>query len=235
MRSRVWIAAAVLVALGLAGAALALGPGWGTPAWGAMGGWGRMGSGCSGAWTAVSSGERISFEEAVTAVERYLARLPGDFEVDHVMAFERNYYVTVHEAASGRGAFELLVHPITGAVGPEPGPNMMWNTEYGMMGGPGGMMGGMMGGFRGGWGARGAAATVLDEAAAMEAAARWLARTYPQATLTMGVAFPGYYTFDFERARVTAGMVSVNAYTGQVWYHDWHGAFIEERDLGEDH
>jgi len=27
-------------------------------------------------------------------------------------------------------------------------------------------------------------------------------------------------------------MVSVNGYTGQVWYHSWHGTFIQMKDLG---
>src|SRR4030042_381249 len=47
------------------------------------------------------------------------------------------------------GAFEVLVDPTTKAVFLEYGPAMMWNTDYGMMGGRGfGMMGsgGMMGG-----------------------------------------------------------------------------------------
>jgi hypothetical protein len=36
---------------------------------------------------------------------------------------------------------ELMVDMDTGAVGPEPGPNMMWNGRYGMMGSGHGMMG----------------------------------------------------------------------------------------------
>ena len=40
---------------------------------------------------------------------------------------------------------ELLVGKNTGAVYPEPGPNMMWNTKYGMMTGGSGGGGPMMG------------------------------------------------------------------------------------------
>lgn len=40
-------------------------------------------------------------------------------------------------------------------------------------------------------------------------------------------AFPGYYTFDFGRKEVE-GMLSVNAYTGEVWVHTWHGFFLGE-------
>lgn len=41
--------------------------------------------------------------------------------------------------------------------------------------------------------------------------------------------FPGYYTMDFLKDGKTAGMLSVNGYTGQVWYHTWHGNFIGEK------
>ena len=43
--------------------------------------------------------------------------------------------------------------------------------------------------------------------------------------------FPGYYTLDVTRDGRTLGMLSVNAYSGQVWYHNWHGTFIQEKDL----
>ena len=37
-----------------------------------------------------------------------------------------------------------------------------------------------------------------------------------------GHHFYGYYTFHTEVNGETTGMLSVNAYTGQVWYHNWH-------------
>ena len=30
------------------------------------------------------------------------------------------------------------------------------------------------------------------------------------------------------------GMLSVNGYSGEVWYHNWHGAFIEMEELEKD-
>jgi hypothetical protein len=45
------------------------------------------------------------------------------------------------------------------------------------------------------------------------------------------ITFPGYYTIDVARNGHPIGMLSVNAYTGQVWYHYWHGTFIQEKDL----
>ncbi len=56
-------------------------------------------------------------------------------------------------------------------------------------------------------------------------AARWLARQ--AGTLRAGQAetFPGYYTIHALKGDRVAGMLSVNAYTGAVWYHWWHGRF----------
>ncbi|MGQ9794008.1 MAG: hypothetical protein ACUVSF_10045, partial [Anaerolineae bacterium] len=46
--------------------------------------------------------------------------------------------------------------------------------------------------------------------------------------------FYGYYTLHVERDGQITGMLSVNGYTGAVWYHHWHGEFIameEEKEL----
>ena len=37
--------------------------------------------------------------------------------------------------------------------------------------------------------------------------------------------FPGYFTLDTTRDGKVVGMLSVNASTGAVWYHDWQGRF----------
>lgn len=42
-----------------------------------------------------------------------------------------------------------------------------------------------------------------------------------------GISFPGYYTLHYEADGKVSGMLSVNAYTGQVWEHDWHGLSVE--------
>jgi hypothetical protein len=40
-------------------------------------------------------------------------------------------------------------------------------------------------------------------------------------------AFPSYYTLHIREDGEVFGMLSVNAYTGQVFLHHWHGEFIE--------
>jgi len=56
------------------------------------------------------------------------------------MEFQQNFYAQVAEKSTGVNAFELLIDPYTGAVWPEYGPNMMWNTKYGQMNGMGSLM-----------------------------------------------------------------------------------------------
>jgi hypothetical protein len=41
---------------------------------------------------------------------------------------------------------------------------------------------------------------------------------------------PGYYTLHTLRGEQVVGMISVNAATGAVWPHTWHGRFIAMTD-----
>lgn len=45
-------------------------------------------------------------------------------------------------------------------------------------------------------------------------------------------AFYGYYTLHVLKDGKIYGMLSVNAYTGAVWYHNWHGAFVKILEVG---
>jgi len=55
----------------------------------------------------------------------------------------------------------------------------------------------------------------------------YLAGTTPASPET----FYGYYTLDIMKGGGIYGMLSVNGYTGQVWYHSWHGQYIGEKIL----
>ncbi|MGB9722349.1 MAG: hypothetical protein ACP5OO_04950 [Chloroflexia bacterium] len=154
--------------------------------------------------------------EARVAVERFIAsRGYPDLAVHEVMEFERNFYAIVEEKSTGIGAMELLVDKWSGLVGPEPGPNMMWNTRYGMMGG---MMGQR-------WG-DGPPALSPEEAASI--AQHWLDRNLPGVQVRPDDVDPfyGYYTLHVWKDGRIYGMLSVHSRTGRVWYHSWHGAFI---------
>lgn len=184
--------------------------------------------------------EPLSVEEARQAVEDYLSSFgDDDLAIEEIMTFDNNAYAIIVEQSTGVGAFELLVDPVTGAVYPEHGPNMMWNLKYGMMSGFGGygMMGrgygpgGMMNGF--GFGSEGQAPDVsadmpVSAGEASQVAQRYLDTYYPGVeTSDETTAFYGYYTLDIERNGKIVGMLSVNGFTRQVFPHTWHGTFIE--------
>jgi hypothetical protein len=157
------------------------------------------------------------------------ARGLDGFKVAEVMAFTRNDYVAV-EDANGRGAFELISGPRGEWLMPEPGPNMMSNTRYGMMRGAGwGMMGGsgMMGGY-GAYETPRQSKESISSSRARAIANRWLEKNRPGQRALDPLAFPGYYTIDVGIRGRPVGMLSVNATTGAVWYHSWHGRFLAE-------
>jgi len=163
----------------------------------------------------------LTIKEAHQAVERYLAAQELDaLEITEVMEFERNFYAIAQEHDTGIGAMELLVDKQTGAVGPEMGPNMMWNDRYGMHG-----RGGMMGGFR----RSSTEGNSISDAEAAAIAQRWLDANRPGVTVDEHAdPFYGYYTFHTleEDHGEIEGMLSVHGDTGRVWYHTWHGDFI---------
>ncbi|SDB79745.1 hypothetical protein GA0111570_10114 [Raineyella antarctica] len=120
-----------------------------------------------------------------------------------VMQFTNNFYVELKDT-SGAPTTEVLVDPATGAVATEYGPAMMWNT-----------------GNR-------TATVSADQAVAI--ANRWLPTNAAGQTAATPEAYPGYYTIDTTSGGKKVGMLSVNATTGAVWYHTWHGQFLAEED-----
>ena len=184
------------------------------------------------------------FEEAVKGYGN------PNLEVAEVMEFANNYYAEVREKDTGIGAMELLIDKPSGQVFPEPGPNMMWNAKYGMMSGVGGYRG-MMGSNGGGMmgpGGRGimrpdgpgqttrpgapAAEMTVSPEQAREMADAYVGRVSPGTRVGEAERFNGYYTLHTEKDGEVTGMLSVNGYSGEVWYHSWHGPFIamEEED-----
>ena len=186
-------------------------------------GWG----GCMGRWfgngyvntPTTTTGTPITITAAVNVAQQYVASLSNkDLAVDEVEEYTQNFYVLVKENSTGRGAFELLINKYTGGISPEMGPNMMWNTKYGMM--SSGMMGWITGTT--------AVPMTLTAEQAKANAQQFLNVNYPGTTVGDGDTFYGYYHIDVLQAGNTYGMLSVNGYTGQVWYHSWHGPFVQE-------
>jgi hypothetical protein len=181
-----------------------------------MGGQGMMGGWMQGRLP----GQALTLDQAAQPVQAYLDQTGNaDLALDEVMAFQWNVYAIVKEKSTGTGAFELLVNAATGAVYPEPGPNMMWNTKYGMLA-ANSPMAQMMG-----YQPPSGPVTVTPERAT-QLAREWLTQNQPGTTTEAPDAFPGYYTLHTVKDGQITGMLSVHGYTGQIWYHTWHGAFL---------
>ena len=164
----------------------------------------------------------VSLERAEVIAERYLDSLnDANIAIGEIMEFEYNHYIVFYEKSTNIGAFEMLIDKESGRIFPEYGPNMMWNIKYGhggMMGSPGGMMGGFI---------PSASDEVIGEEEALEIAQGFLDEVYPGAEADDPHPFYGYYTIHTIRDGEIFGMLSVNQYTGAVWYHNWHGAYIK--------
>ncbi len=190
---------------------------------GVVGPGGMMGSsGVVGPGGAYRSGApRITMNQAVEIVNKYLKdRNDPDLVAAEILEFTNNFYVGFKEKSTGIYAFEALIDPYTGDIYSEPGPNMMWNSKYGMMNG-------MM------WGNRNLSIpmTVTAEQAKKNAQA-FLDGYLPGVKTGDADLFHGYYTIEILKDNQIYGMLSVNGYTGQVWYHFWHGPFIGMKELG---
>ena len=204
------IAASLLLALGGLGAGRMTG--WPIGAPGGM--MGRVFGGRSG---------DIGVDRAVRIAQDTAASYSGgSLAADEVIEFSNNYYASIREKGTGIGAFEILIDRATGNVMREPGPDMMWNAKYSPM------RGGMMGGF----GTTSSRPMTVTAQQAQEVAQRWLDANQGGTNAKAPDSFYGFYTVDFERTGLLVGMVSVNGYTGQVWYHSWHGTFIQLKELG---
>lgn len=184
---------------------------WGTPTeprgGGGRGMYGETPRG--GPW----SGVALNDSNIVDYVDAYAKSIDEDLEVKVVEKYSNNYYVIVWDGSRGVGAFELIVSP-SGSVHPEP-QSMMWNTLYGMH-------------------ARYLGAEDVSVEQARSIARDWVEANFPGARIMEEYKFPGYYTFHFRLPSGEMQMLSVNAYTGQVWFHSWHGRYIASV-YGEEH
>ena len=155
-----------------------------------------------------AKGTPITIEKAKEAAEQYLVSTGNtDLALSEVIEFDNNFYAGVKEKSTDMNAFELLVNKYTGKVFPEVGPNMMWNTKYGHMNTQD-------------------QGTVTKERA-LEKAQAYLEKTIPGSKVGDVDAFYGYYTIEVTKDDKIYGMLSVNANTGAIWYHTWHGNFVK--------
>jgi hypothetical protein len=251
---RTFIVAVILAAVGVAGLgglALAQGPFGGNSGSGGMigggmmggygltpgqtitptvpfrNGWGRgmMGRGMMGGWgyKNAPAASTLALDQAEANMQNYVASLGNaDLKLSEVEEYSLNFYGRVQEKSTGTNAFQLIANRSNGAVYPEMDPNMMWNTKYSPMAT-------MMGGF---WFGSPSTKMTVGVEQARANAAEFLVQYLPNMTLESATdTFYGYYNFDVLQNGKTYGMLSVNGYTGAVWYHTWHGEFIAAKEL----
>jgi hypothetical protein len=165
----------------------------------------------------------VKLDDAIARAKQYVAAYNNaDLKLAEVEEYSGNFYGLVTEKSSANAAFQILIDKFNGAVYPEMGPNMMWNTKYSPMGS-------MMGGF-GLNQPSGKMTVTVDQARAN--AEQYVKANIPNTTVEKeGDPFYGYYNFDVLQNGNTYGMLSVNGYTGAVWYHTWHGNFIAKKTV----
>lgn len=223
--------------------------GWGMD----MNAFSMMGSGGKAQhWYLRGSGPVSDITGARSQAQKFAGRL--GLRTAEVMQFTNNFYVRLDDK-TGHGATEVLVDPKNGSVTLEYGPAMMWNTRYGMRSGTSragmmgdtsssgmmrgagsGMMGGGMGSGHGMMGSYGGSPNwtpptsgttgPVTATQARQIANTWLAGKDKALIAGVSDAMPGYFTMETLRNGKVDGMLSVNASTGALWYHWWHGQFV---------
>ena len=184
---------------------------------------GMMGRGMMGGYYGgnVSPNARpITLEQAGQSAAQYAQSLGANLKVAEVIQFDNGFYAEIVESDTGIGAQEILIDQYTNVAFPEYGPNMMWNTKYGHMGGG-------LGGMMGRWFSQPSGKMTVTPEQARQYAQAYLDQAQPGVKVGDDITtFYGYYTLDTLKDGQVSGMLSVNGYSGQVWYHIWHGAFI---------
>jgi len=162
----------------------------------------------------------IDLKDLNQNVENFVKAINMNYEIDVILTFTNSdYYYSIKDSESGKGVLELQINPLTGVIYPEFGPNMMWNTNFNIsdMNSRNGMNNLT---FRDDF--KNNDIISLEESII-------LARKYFE-NLDMiydvdqeGLEFSGYYTLYVKDNNKTIGLLSVNYYTGDIWYHAWHG------------
>ena len=189
---------------------------------GMMGGYGRGGMMGGYGYGNAPNAKAITLDQAVTNAQQYAtAYNNADLKLVEVEEYASSFYGVVREKSTGTNAFQILVDKFSGAVYPEMGPNMMWNTKYSPMAS-----------MMGGWFNQSAGKMTVTVDQARTNASQYLKTYLPNAAVEdTGDTFYGYYNFDVLQNGKTYGMLSVNGYTGAVWYHTWHGDFVSAKSL----
>jgi hypothetical protein len=154
----------------------------------------------------------LSHEGVKAIAEQYLASMNNpDLEIGELEEYSHNFYLSLVEKSTASGAIELIIDRYGGSLQPEP-QSLMWNGKYGMMG------------------QSQTAEMAVSAEQALKLAQDFLDVVYPGTEADEIVPYYGYYTIMTTLDGEHYGMLSVNGYSGDVWYHTWHGMFISEAE-----
>ncbi len=178
------------------------------------------------------NGEKLLLENLEENVERYISQYNTKLKISDVFIYENSdYYYSIIEEETGKGAMELLVNQYTGDVYPEFGPNMMWNLKYGMhysvgrgMRGNRGMMSGNYNFNYGYYNDDYDENNDITKEEAYTIVSEYVGRSLKNVIISKDAhEFYGYYTFYLEENGVIVGILSINGFTGDIWCNDWSG------------
>lgn len=160
------------------------------------------------AWSDEGAQPVENLSQARDRATNYAEVLQSGLQVGEVMRFENHYYADLQES-DGTKVTEVLIDARSGSVRPEMGPAVMWNTRFAMM------HQGL------------SSANEITAKQAQDLADQWLMKHDRGLASEDPAHFPGYYTLHTVKDGNIVGMLSINASTGDVWHHSWHGDFVE--------
>jgi len=182
-----------------------------------------------------SKSDAYSTDELNEEVKLYIADFDNNLEIGETFAFDNGtYYYSILESDTGKGAMELLVNSYTKTITLEYGPAMMWNVKYGMHQysdssyyGRGRMGSGRMGYCYDNddetyYNSDYSGENDLTKDEAYDIAAEYLSDKEAGASVDQdGLAYYGYYNFHVTKNGEIIGILSVNGFTGAVWYNQF--------------
>lgn len=161
----------------------------------------------------------INLKSATDIAKTYISGTRG-LKLDEIVEFDDSFEAEFKESKTGVGAFEILIDRTNGSVFSEMGPNMMWNTKYGMMGGRR-------------FSISGKANNKMNYSAnqAKTAAKNYLKQNGIEMTVGGPEIYYGFYEFHLLNKGKPGAQIDVNGFTGDVWYEDWHGPILSIKEF----
>lgn len=166
-----------------------------------------------------------TMDEAVDIARRYLVGLSiPNLAIGEVIEFEQNFEVIYTDTITDIGAFaitilkpgaEPLVFDPSGYSKPEQGPYSMWNTRFGPAS----------------FASRQVYNGIVDENSAKAVAQAYLDQNIPGAKVGDIHPFYGFFSVKIVKDGTVYGMMSVNAYTRAIIFHDWQSGYVQTRVL----